>query len=61
VQISRLKGSLFPPQDPQKSREETREEKIKRIKKLIKDEKYITHERLNKTIERMLEEIERDD
>lgn len=61
MQISRLKGSLFPPQDPEKSRSETREERIKRIKKLIKDDKYITHERLNETIERMLEEIDHDD
>ena len=61
MEISRLKGSLFPPKDPEKTRQETREEKIRRIKKLIKDEKYITHERLNKTIERMLEEIERDE
>jgi hypothetical protein len=60
VQVSRLKGILFPEIRDDENPDETREEKIKRIKKMIKDDTYITHEKLNKTFERMLDEIDRD-
>jgi len=58
VQVTRLRGKLFPELNNDDDRDVSREEKIRRIKKKIKDESYITHERLNKTIERMLDDID---
>jgi len=60
VQTSRLRGVLFPELRSNEDGEEPREEKIKRIKKMIKDDSYITHEKLNKTFEKMLAEVDRD-
>ena len=55
-QISRLKGLLFPIPEEECSREE----KIKYIKRLIQNDKYITDEKLDWVLERLLEEIEHD-
>ena len=52
----RQKDSLFPVFDEAISREE----KIKRIKKLVEDDQYITDELLDKAIANLLDEIERD-
>lgn len=60
MQISRLNGTLFPKEKESKNRKETREDHVKRIKKLVRDDSYVTHEKLNKTLEKMLEEIDRD-
>ena len=60
MQITRLKGTLFPDSPSQEDCREAREEKIRLIKKMIKDDTYITHEKLNRTFEMMLEEVERE-
>lgn len=54
MQISKLKGLLFPEIDEECSREE----KIKQIKKLIQDDNYISDEKLNEALARLFDEIE---
>lgn len=53
-QISELKGLLFPA--PEEGC--TREEKIKYIKRLIQNDNYITDEKLDWVLQKLLEEIE---
>jgi len=56
----RLKRTLFPDAPAREDSREAREEKIKLIKKLIKDDTYITHEKLNRTFQKMLEEVDKE-
>jgi len=56
VQVSKLRGLLFPEVD----NESSREEKIRQIKKLVQDDNYISDEKLDEALARLFEEIERE-
>ncbi len=58
MQISGLTALLSAMADERIPQDETREDKIKRIKRMIQDEEYLTHERLDSALAKLLEEIE---
>ena len=56
MENSRLKKALFPALDENCSREE----KIKQIKRMIKENDYITDEKLDSALAKLLDEIDHD-
>ncbi len=56
VEIITLRNVLFPELDPN----ETREKKIKEIKRMIQENHYISDEKLDSALAKLIDEVDRE-